>query len=107
MTSVRESRLSAEMARATVYQGRNIKLLTLVSLIYLPLSFVAAIYGMTNIPQNLGFEPFGYTLLAICLPTYLVLAILLPTQGLDFWQQRGFTWQWVLDFVQLRRFRLR
>ncbi|KAI9727165.1 MAG: hypothetical protein M1828_007366 [Chrysothrix sp. TS-e1954] len=88
MTSVKESRLSAEMASATVYQGRNIKLLTVVSLIYLPLSFVAAIFGMTNMPQNLDFRPFGYTLAAICLPTYLLLVVLLPTQGLDFWRQK-------------------
>ncbi|KAI9720959.1 MAG: hypothetical protein M1828_005431 [Chrysothrix sp. TS-e1954] len=86
MTSVRESRVSAEMARATVFQGRNIKLLTIVSLIYLPLSFVTSIFGMTNMPQSASYLPFGYTLIAICLPTYLLLAVLLPTQGLDFWK---------------------
>ena len=39
-------------------------------------------------PQNVDFRALGDTLLAVCLPTYLMLAILLPTKGLKFWQDK-------------------
>lgn len=40
-TSVLESRKSVDMAAVTVLQGHNIKLLTLVSIFFLPLTFVS------------------------------------------------------------------
>jgi exonuclease VII small subunit len=46
-TSVLESREAVSMAKITVEQGYNIRLLTLVTLFYLPLSFVTGIYGST------------------------------------------------------------
>ncbi len=45
-TSVLESREAVNMAKITVEQGYNIRLLTLVTLFYLPLTFVTSIYGM-------------------------------------------------------------
>lgn len=45
-TSVLESREAVSMAKITVEQGYNIRLLTLVTLFYLPLSYVTGIYGM-------------------------------------------------------------
>ena len=47
-TSVLESRRSVEMTEITVQQGHNIKLLTLVSIFFLPLTFVTSVFGMTN-----------------------------------------------------------
>lgn len=44
-TSVLESREAVSMAKITVEQGYNIRLLTLVTLFYLPLSYVTGIYG--------------------------------------------------------------
>jgi hypothetical protein len=51
-TSVHESRRSVEQAEITVAQGRNIRLLTLVTIFFLPLTFVTSVFGMTNMPPN-------------------------------------------------------
>lgn len=51
-TSVLESRRSVENAMITVEQGRNIRLLTLITILFLPLTFVTSVYGMTNIPPE-------------------------------------------------------
>src|SRR5271155_5129143 len=42
-TSVRESRYAVKMAQTTVKQGYNIKLLTLVTIFFLPLTFVTSV----------------------------------------------------------------
>ena len=74
-TSVLESREAVSMAKITVEQGYNIRLLTLVTLFYLPLSYVTGIYGMTNMPPNDSFLPFALTTVGICVPTYLLIVI--------------------------------
>lgn len=49
-TSVVESRKSVELSEITILQGHNIKLLTLVNIFFLPLTFVTSVFGMTNMP---------------------------------------------------------
>lgn len=51
-TSIEESRKSVQATETTVQQGHNIKLLTLVSIFFLPLTFVTSVFGMTNMPQK-------------------------------------------------------
>jgi hypothetical protein len=72
-TSVRESREAVNQARITVMQGDNIRLLTLVSIFFLPLTFVTSIFGMTNMPTNGSFRTFGIVIAAICVPTYFLI----------------------------------
>ncbi|KAL6241033.1 hypothetical protein RBB50_012128 [Rhinocladiella similis] len=74
-TSVLESREAVNMAKITVEQGYNIRLLTLVTLFYLPLTFVTSIFGMTNMPVDDNFVPFAMTVVGICIPTYLLILI--------------------------------
>lgn len=47
-TSVRESREALRQAEITVQQNRNIRLLTLFTIFFLPLTFVTSIFGMTS-----------------------------------------------------------
>lgn len=47
-TSIQESRKSVENSDITVQQGHNIKILTMVSIFFLPLTFVTSVFGMTN-----------------------------------------------------------
>jgi len=72
-TSVQESREAVSQAKITVEQGYNIKVLTLVSIFFLPLTFVTSVFGMTNMPPNDSFRPFAITTACICLPTYLLI----------------------------------
>lgn len=50
-TSVLESRKSVQQQAITVQQGHNIKLLTLVTIFFLPLTFVTSVFGKFP-PQN-------------------------------------------------------
>lgn len=52
-TSIQESRKSVENTEITIQQGHNIKLLTLVSIFFLPLTFVTSVFGMVrNMTSN-------------------------------------------------------
>lgn len=56
-TSVLESRKSVQQQAITVQQRRNIKLLTLVTIFFLPLTFVTPVFGMTNMKPTPVSEP--------------------------------------------------
>jgi hypothetical protein len=47
-----EARKSVLQAEITVQQGHNIKLLTLVNLFFLPLTFVTSVFGMEILPES-------------------------------------------------------
>lgn len=68
-TSIRE-------AQYTYQQGQNIRLLTLVSVFFLPLSFVTSVFGMTNMPTEQRYWIFGTVLVAVCVPVFLVVAFI-------------------------------
>ncbi|KAB8345867.1 hypothetical protein FH972_022922 [Carpinus fangiana] len=85
-TSVMESRRSVEQTAITVAQNRSIMLLTLVTIFFLPLTFVTSVFGMTNMDPNEDFRHFAWTTLGICVPTYLLIGSLNTETGLQFWQ---------------------
>ncbi|KAL8714994.1 MAG: hypothetical protein Q9225_006447, partial [Loekoesia sp. 1 TL-2023] len=87
-TSVLESRKSVDVAMITVQQGHNIKLLTLVTIFFLPLTFVTSVFGMTNIPSDASFHAFGVVTAVICLPTYMLIGSLNTNSGVHFWRTK-------------------
>ena len=87
-TSVLESRKSVQQQAITVVQGNNIKILTLVTIFFLPLTFVTSVFGMTNMPQNDDFVRFGIVTLVVCFPTYLLIGSLSTESGFEFWKQK-------------------
>ncbi|KAG7008900.1 hypothetical protein G7Y79_00004g014840 [Physcia stellaris] len=109
-TSVLESRRSVMQATITVQQGHNIKLLTLVTIFFLPLTFVTSIFGMTNMPPTDSFHAFGIVTAIICLPTYMLIGSLNTTSGLKFWTHKTrtfFTWigKWLAKFLAIFGYR--
>ncbi|KAI9653280.1 MAG: hypothetical protein M1831_006115 [Alyxoria varia] len=101
-TSVHESRQSVTNSAITVEQGRNIKLLTLVTIFFLPLTFVTSVFGMSAFPSDGDFDHFAWTVVCVCLPTYFLIGSLNSQAGLDWWTRqtrvfysyvgRGLTW---------------
>ncbi|EDN97187.1 hypothetical protein SS1G_11712 [Sclerotinia sclerotiorum 1980 UF-70] len=89
-TSVLESRKSVEMAAVTILQGHNIKLLTMVSIFFLPLTFVTSVYGMTNMSTVQNFTPFGITMVTVCVPFFFLVGALNTTSGMQFWRVRWY-----------------
>jgi len=87
-TSVLESRKSVECAEITIQQGHNIKLLTLVSIFFLPLTFVTGVFGMTNMPQEPHYWMFGITVATVCIPFFLLIGSLNSKAGYEFWKQK-------------------
>ncbi|KAI4239959.1 MAG: hypothetical protein L6R40_005390 [Gallowayella cf. fulva] len=85
-TSVLESRRSVDQAMITVQQGHNIKLLTLVTIFFLPLTFVTSVFGMTNMDPDEGFLHFGIVTAVVCVPTYFLIGSLNTTSGAHFWR---------------------
>ncbi|KAL8990282.1 MAG: hypothetical protein Q9169_008162 [Polycauliona sp. 2 TL-2023] len=87
-TSVFESRRSVDQAMITVQQGHNIKLLTLVTIFFLPLTFVTSVFGMEIIDSEQGFLNFGIVTCVICIPTYFLIGSLNTTSGAHFWRKK-------------------
>lgn len=87
-TSVLESRRSVQQQAITVQQGRNVRLLTLVTIFFLPLTFVTSVFGMTNMNPTANFRDFGIVLVVICVPTYILIGSLNTEGGLQFWLQQ-------------------
>lgn len=113
-TSVLESRKSVELSAVTILQGHNIKLLTLVnhtsennieiflsnsnqvSIFFLPLTFVTSVFGMSNMPDKIEFTDFTITMVAVCVPFFLLIGSLNTTSGMEFWRSK---WHIMLAWV--------
>jgi hypothetical protein len=87
-TSVLESRKSVEQSEITVQQGHNIKLLTLVNMFFLPLTFVTSVFGMTNMDPRAGFWQFGVVLATVCVPFFLLIGSMNTSRGMRFWREQ-------------------
>ncbi|TVY80629.1 hypothetical protein LSUE1_G003971, partial [Lachnellula suecica] len=95
-TSVLESRKSVELSAVTILQGHNIKLLTLVSIFFLPLTFVTSVFGMTNMPTEHQFKLFGIVMATVCIPFFLLIGSLNTTIGMEFWRAK---WHQLLSYI--------
>lgn len=99
-TSVLESRKSVEQTEITVQQGQNIKLLTLVNMFFLPLTFVTSVFGMTNMSIEPSFWRFGVVMACVCVPFFLLIGSMNTNRGMRFWREHvhrslTYMWSWV------------
>jgi len=99
-TSVLESRKSVEQTEITVQQGQNIKLLTLVNMFFLPLTFVTSVFGMTSMPSEGFFWRFGVVMATVCVPFFLLIGSMNTNRGMRFWQENMrnlllWLWSWI------------
>ncbi|KAI9670852.1 MAG: hypothetical protein M1817_003737 [Caeruleum heppii] len=72
-------------SRTTVRQGDNIRLLTYVTLLFLPLSFCTSIFGMQTILPSLPVKAFAITMPVVTLSTAILVFNL--QNLLDIWER--------------------
>ncbi|ETS86727.1 hypothetical protein PFICI_00555 [Pestalotiopsis fici W106-1] len=87
-TSIQESRKSVENSDITVLQGHNIKILTMVSIFFLPLTFVTSVFGMTNMPTDEQYWNFGIVTACVCIPFFVLIGSLNSNRGMHFWSHK-------------------
>lgn len=88
MTSIPNLHEMQDCAVTTVQQGHNIKLLTLVSIFFLPLTFVTSVFGMTNMPARHDYRDFAIVVAVVCVPFFILIGSLNTTRGMNFWRMR-------------------
>lgn len=72
-------------ARTTVTQGENIRILTYVSMLFLPASFSTSVFGMQSIlPASTSIHAFAIVIVCVCGPTYLLIWFLSRRKGQKF-----------------------
>lgn len=81
--------------RTTVAQGKNIHVLTLISMVFLPASFATSIFGMQSIlPTSTSLTTFAIVMICVCGPAYLIILVL--SRGLkgagDVWKKTAKFW---------------
>ncbi|KAL5391789.1 hypothetical protein DPSP01_001078 [Paraphaeosphaeria sporulosa] len=96
-TSVLES-------RKTVQQGENVKLLTIVNVFFLPLTFITSVFGMTNMPDDANFVRFGTVLVAVCLPLFGFIGLASSQHGYSYMKTTSRrVWEWTKTNVTVQK----
>ncbi|VBB81854.1 Putative protein of unknown function [Podospora comata] len=80
---------SVKESRRAIEQGKNIKILTSVSMVFLPLTFVVGVFSITTLEIEPEDWRFGVTLVGVCVPFFVLILVL---QSMDS-VRRG--WGWV------------
>ncbi|GKT55688.1 LOW QUALITY PROTEIN: GTPase-activator protein for Ras-like GTPase containing protein [Colletotrichum tofieldiae] len=72
---------SIKESRRAIEQGDNIKVLTLGSMVFLPLTFVTSVFGMTEFTIPAQDWRFPVTMVCVCVPFILALILLQTRAG--------------------------
>ncbi|KAK0611559.1 hypothetical protein B0T14DRAFT_571440 [Immersiella caudata] len=67
---------SVKESRRAIEQGDNIKILTSVSMIFLPLTFVTSVFSITTLEVEVWQWPFPVTMTLVCIPFFLLILVL-------------------------------
>lgn len=71
---------SIKESRRAIEQGDNIRILTMISMIFLPLTFVTSVFGMTAFTIPATDWRFALTMILVCVP-FMLLIMLLQTRS--------------------------
>ncbi|KAL2023739.1 hypothetical protein VTK56DRAFT_1453 [Thermocarpiscus australiensis] len=67
---------SVKESRRAIEQGDNIKILTSVSMIFLPLTFVVGVFGITTFDIPADDWRFPVTMVSVCIPFFVLILVL-------------------------------
>ncbi|KAG9251223.1 uncharacterized protein F5Z01DRAFT_300937 [Emericellopsis atlantica] len=70
---------SIKESRRAIDQGDNIRILTMISMIFLPLTFVTSVFGMTDFDIPANDWRFALVMVLVCVP-FTILILLLQTR---------------------------
>jgi hypothetical protein len=87
--SILESRITFENADIAIQQGHNVKILTLVSTFFLPLTFVTSIFGMTNMLTEQNYTAFAVVIATVCVPFFVLIGLFNTTGGPRIWLDKA------------------
>jgi hypothetical protein len=74
---------SVKESRRAIEQGDNIKILTSLSMIFLPLTFVTSVWSMTGFPLDVDDWQFPVTMVCACVPFILFVLMLQTRTGTE------------------------
>ncbi|KAK3321607.1 hypothetical protein B0H66DRAFT_175982 [Apodospora peruviana] len=74
---------SVKESRRAIEQGDNIKILTGISMIFLPLTFVTGVFGITTLDIGPSNWQFPVTMVAVCVPFFLFIFMLQTRMGME------------------------
>ncbi|KAL8376027.1 hypothetical protein RB595_007235 [Gaeumannomyces hyphopodioides] len=80
---------SVKESRRAIEQGDNIKILTSVSMIFLPLTFVTSVFGITNFDLSPKDWQFVTTMLCVCVPFFVLIVVLQTQAGMEMCKRLG------------------
>jgi len=73
-------------------------------MIFVPLTFVTSVFGMTNMDQRPHFWQFGVTLATVCVPFFLLIGFLNTEAGYRIWMRKTKAlWRWMRGKPQLQK----
>ncbi|KKY30976.1 putative gtpase-activator protein for ras-like gtpase containing protein [Diaporthe ampelina] len=84
---------SVKESRRAIEQGDNIKILTGVSMLFLPLTFVTSVFGITEFTFSANDWRFPVTMVGVCVPFFLLIFVLQTRAGMRAVRQIG-------DFIE-------
>lgn len=65
-------------------------------MIFVPLTFVTSVFGMTNMDTTPHFWQFGVTLVTVCIPFFLLIGFLNTDSGYRIWMEKTKAlWHWI------------
>ncbi|KAH8886482.1 hypothetical protein GQ53DRAFT_657891 [Thozetella sp. PMI_491] len=80
---------SVKESRRAIEQGDNIKVLTGVSMVFLPLTFVTSVFGITEFTIAADDWRFPVTMVSVCVPFFLLILVLQTRSGMDATKKLG------------------
>ncbi|KLU84750.1 hypothetical protein MAPG_03786 [Magnaporthiopsis poae ATCC 64411] len=80
---------SVKESRRAIEQGDNIKILTSVSMIFLPLTFVTSVFGITEFNISPDDWRFATTMVCVCVPFFVLIVVLQTQAGMEMCKRLG------------------
>lgn len=75
---------SVKESRRAIEQGDNIKVLTSLSMIFYPLTFVTSVWSMTGFPLDVDDWQFPVTMICACVPFLVFIFLVQTPTGMEF-----------------------